>query len=302
MSKAENCYPEVHQHIKSHLVELDESLKTQEYINFDLSPIYAEISPETKTFLSEINIDTQKKYLYCLSNVARWKNHIFNNIADNLEDNDYEHVLEMLKINTKIKELNISSINHSEVELMTIIHDGGEIITSDMSSNQPDCNYNFVKNIKKMEPKVFCGFVLKQLENDRQKKSLTSLYEKYEHRQADPKDINSHLVKMIDILQGNNFGLENVYKREIVTSVYPEQLYTEKLNQIVENMIIKWIDQTKIVMDCLDNFEDKVKIYQFSLEHFTKYPETGHQNILDKFETEIKSLDPSAKSFRTSLQ
>jgi len=285
---------EVYRHIAPRLENLNRFIAENNHQTFDTSEIYNNLSQENQYFLSNID-DSLKLYLGCLSNVFRWKEHVFDKITSNIDENDYDHVLEMLKINTKIKSLGIPSINHSEVELMILLHDGGEIITDDMSSNHPDSDDNFIRTIKRLEPKFFNRFILSNLDNN-QKKYLSSLYDRYEHRQNNPDDTSAHLVKLIDILQGDEFGLKNVYNKEKLFEFYKDKQLPVSPDQIVRRLIEKEIDQTKIVLNSINNPENKQRLYEYlDVNHSSepKYTESGYSDIYCEFKSSFIFLNPS---------
>lgn len=93
--------------------------------------------------------------------------------------------------------------------------------------------------MKKIEPKSFIKCVLSQI---RQKtpdlyQKIKSLYLQYESRQSHPDDKESHLVKFIDNLQGDYYGLENIYNRSIIDPIYNRQDQPVNSSQIISDSI-----------------------------------------------------------------
>lgn len=286
---------EIHNQIYPRLQSLREFTADKKCQNFNTNEICEYFSPETNQFLEEINPDF-KTYLNCLNSVIRWKEHYFQEMTNAFTETDYDHVLAMLKINSEIKDLEIPSINYSETELMILLHDGGEIVTDDMSVIHLSSKDEFFRKIKKIEPKLFHKFILNKTEDPDKKEYLTDLYNKYENRQNNPDDTNSHLVKLIDIFQGNVFGIENVYHKEKLIEVYGSEFIQNKADLIVKNMIQIEINQTTLVLSSIKDSDDKQKLYEHINQKFLsedRYIEAGYKDVYCEFKSSLIFLNPS---------
>lgn len=284
---------EIYQSIHPQLQFLKKFTSTKFCQEFDPVSIYENVSGPTSNFLKRFDNEL-KTYLACLNTVFRWKEHVFAAVTTSVKESNYNHILEMLKLSSEIQKLGISQINFKEIELMILIHDGGEIITGDMPLNHSK-KVDFVKKIKRIEPKCFNRFILNNLENGSEKDNLRSLYYRYEHRQKNPNDLSANLVKLIDTFQGNIFGLKNVYDKDNLYTVYKSNAILSESDLIVEKMIQKEIEQTKIVLNCLESKADKQKLFDFlyiKTNHRENYLNHGYQNVYSNYVSEINKLNP----------
>ncbi|MFA6185017.1 MAG: hypothetical protein WCT51_03130 [Candidatus Shapirobacteria bacterium] len=286
--------------VQNRIEFLSEYVQKPEAVIFNTDEIYSYLSDENKEFLSPLS-NHFETYLNCLTNVIRWKEHPYQKLTQKLNDTDYDHTLEMLKISRDIKNLNFNSINFSDVELITLIHDGGEIITDDISANHIATNQPLA-DIKKLEPRVFVSCVLNQLKEKEffiLRKKIRNLYKRYESRHNNFSDTESHLVKLIDIFQGDNFGLENVYSKTKLDKAYGDDIFTSPDNFLSER-INKEISQLKIVLDSLKDPQEKSKLFfYYKNQQFVKFsnPDYGFQKIFDNFSPTVCSIGQTLPSF-----
>lgn len=271
--------------IQDRISTLSEYIKTPESSKFDTDDIFPCLSNSNRDFLAPIS-NYLNIYLNCLKNVTRWKNHIYSEATESLEDNDYNHVLEMLKINQQFREIGLSSVNFDTVELMILVHDGGEIITDDISSNNKSQDSS-IKKIKELEPRVFGPLIIRQIKGSAMlsyRRTLNQLYRRYESRQNNPSDVESHLVKLIDMCQGNSYGLENVYSKEKLNKVYPSGVFPTNPDEIILEMINKELSQSKLISETFSNPTERETFNSFYLaQHFSKFshPDYGYSHLVE---------------------
>ena len=138
------------------------------FITFAQSPeskvptpeIFSLLSPSTLHSFEPIR-DELCIYLNYLKKISRWQDHPYQDVILNLKeenkDNDYKHVLGMLNISHQLEQLGLISLNFDDIQKMILFHDGGEIITGDMSSNHPPEMNEYVQKMKDFEPYCFFG-------------------------------------------------------------------------------------------------------------------------------------------------
>jgi 5'-deoxynucleotidase YfbR-like HD superfamily hydrolase len=288
--------------IQNRMFTVSEYIKSHEARKFNTDEIYSHLSDKNQEFLSPVT-EYFKTYLNCLKNINRWKEHVYQDIIPTLNDNDYIHTLEMLKISQDIKSLNLHSVNFDDIELTILIHDGGEIIVDDISSNHPPEMDELLHKIKDLEPRLFSPCVLKQLKEKNFfgiRGKIRNLYKRYESRHNNFSDTESHLVKLIDIIQGNSFGLKNVYSKNKLNQVYSENNIPINPDDFIINAINKEISQLKIVLNSLENPQEKFKIFlYYQNQQFIKYsnPEYGFQEIFNNFSPIVNSIGQTLPSF-----
>lgn len=227
---------------KSHLAEriryYQSFYQTPEASSFNDQELFSLLSAHNQKLLSPIRSELQS-YNACLHSVARWQDHPIRRDLNLIGDTDYEHVLEMLKISQSLKQSGVSGFNFDDIELMILFHDGGEIITGDISLIHSSDHEDFAKDMKKIESNSFIKCVLSQI---RQKtpdlyQEIKSLYLRYESRQSHPDDKESHLVKFIDNLQGDYYGLEHIYNRLIIDPIYDRRDQPIDSSQVISASI-----------------------------------------------------------------
>jgi len=101
------------------------------------------------------------------------------------------------------------------------------------------------------------------------------------------------LVKFIDILQGDYFGLENVYSKKRLIEVFGENNIPYDPDEIIDKNIARQFSQLEIIFKSIDSKSDKEKIFNyFDNNFFKKYnqPEHGYQHIYEKFLTKKEEL------------
>jgi len=281
--------------IQERINTLDYLILTPEYRQFDCSEVFSNISDNNKAFLMPM-IKPLNIYLNCLKDVKRWKNHLYHHNDSPIYDNDYQHTLEMLKISHSLKKLNINSINFDDVEIMILAHDGGEIVTDDMCLYHGSEIDDYVSKIKDLEPRVFTGCVLrlikdKDLLSNRAK--ICRLYKNYNARHENHFDKESHLVKFIDMLEGDYFGLKNVYSKKRLNEIFTQDNLPADPDKIISKTIEKQFSQLEIVFKGIDNQSDKQKIFNyFDNNYFKQYnqPEYSYQHIYEDFLDKKKEL------------
>jgi len=286
--------------IQNRMSVVSEYAKSPEAKIFDTSEVYSCLSDRNKDFFSPIS-EHLKIYLNCLKNVVRWKEHTYQEVAKTLNDNDYGHTLEMLKISNDFKEIGLNSVNFDDVELTILIHDGSEIITDDISINHPSEMNNWFQEIKDLEPRLFNPCILNQIKEKEllgHRKELRNLYNKYESRQNNPLDAESHLVKLIDVFQGNNFGLENVYSKTRLNQVYGEGNVPVDPDCFIVSMIHKEVSQMKITLDSLKDPQEKSRLLSYyQNQQFPKYsnPEYGFQELSSRLKPLVDGLSETIR-------
>jgi len=216
--------PESSQHLVDRIHEFQKFIDTQEAINFDDSRLWDCLSPENQQLLSPARQEF-RLHNACLNQVIRWQAHPYTQYLGSIGDSDYEHVVGMLKIGHQLKDMGLSSFNFDNVEMKIVFHDSGEIITDDMSVVHSSEIESFIKDMKSVEPSCFIKLILGRI-----KKSHPGIYQKirnayssYESRSDHPYDQDSHLVKLIDTNQGNEYGLKHLYGPNILVQAFKDK-------------------------------------------------------------------------------
>jgi len=273
--------------IQDRIITLERQKTTPEYNQFDCTDVFCHVSPNNQELLTFLN-EPLNVYLNFLQDVSRWKNHVYQSDKNPIVDNDYQHTLGMLKISQDLKKLDIKSINFDDVELMILVHDGGEIVTDDISNNSPYSS-EYISKVKALEPKVFISCVLKSMK-DRDhlthRAKIGKLYKKYNNREQNELDKDSHLVKFIDMLQGDFFGLEHVYSKKRLFEVLGEDNLLANPDEIMTKTIGKEFSQLEVVFQGIDNPSDKEKLFNYFVDNYFdqyKNEEYGYQHLHQHF-------------------
>jgi len=280
-------------HIQSRMVEFSTFIESSEARDIELEESSYYLSPENQQFLLPVQEDL-KVYLNCLKKVPRWQNHCFDQVSPTFEESDYDHVLSMLKINQECQQNNPDlSINFNQVELIILLHDGGEIITGDIALNHASLSKEEIKEIKKLESRAFPPLILRKVGNLPVRKTLSNLYRRYESRSENPNDSESHLVKLIDMAQGNKFAFDNIYAKDIFVPAYPESSSLRYLEKIVNTLFDKELEQLTLFINSLNSQQEKEKFFSYYTEkHLSIYssPEYGLPFSQTHFQENIQNL------------
>ena len=287
--------------VQNRVAFLSEEIKKPEIRIFNTDEIYFYLSDENKEFLAPIS-DFFKIYLNCLDGVIRWKEHPNQKLVEKFTDTDYSHTLDMLKILKEIEGLDIKTIDFNTAQLEILVHDGTEIITNDVSILHSSEMDSFFQVIKKLEPRVFIPLVLGQIKEKEFfsiRKELGILSKRYDSRNNDLSDTESHLTKLIDIFQADIFGLENVNSKTKLKQAYGDNFPVDP-DIFLEERINKEISQLKIVLDSLSDPQDKLRLFfYFKDKQFSKFnnPEYGSQELFKKYEPKFNSIGPTLPFF-----
>lgn len=229
--------------------------------------IFPLLSALNQDFLSPIK-DQFYVYLNCLKQVKRWQDHTYKEITIHLKDNDYQHVLGMLEVSHELRLLNLTTFNHDDSDLMALSHDGGEIMTGDMSINHPPEMDDYVQKMKEIEPLCFLAYVLGSLRGQNIipiRSRIQTQYLRYENRDSNPSDKEAHLVKFNDVLQGDEFGLKNVYSKKVLNKFYKEGDTPQDPQELVANMIKKEAALLSKVLSATNDPQDRKKLINYLL-------------------------------------
>ncbi len=229
--------------------------------------VFQLLSPSTQDFLAPIKNDFCV-YLNCLKQIKRWANHTYQEVATYIKDDDYQHVLGMLEINHDLKQLELSTFDYDDVDLMIAWHDGGEIITGDMSVNHPPEMDEYVKKMKEIESTAFLAYVLGSLRGQEKistRSGIKNQYLRYENRNSNPLDKEAHLVKFIDTLQGDEFGLKNVYSKAFLSKFYKNGDFPQDPEELIANMIKKEAVLLSKVLLATSDPQDRKKLVNYLL-------------------------------------
>ncbi|MDD2224543.1 MAG: hypothetical protein PHP97_00060 [Candidatus Shapirobacteria bacterium] len=287
--------------VQNRVAFLSEEIKKPEIKIFNTDEVYSYLSDENKEFLAPIS-DYFKIYLNCLDGVIRWKEHPNQKLVEKFTDTDYSHTLDMLKILKEIEDLGIKTVNFNTAQLEILVHDGTEVITNDVSIlHSPEMD-SFFQVIKKLEPRVFIPLVLGQIKKKEffgARKELGILFKRYESRNNNLSDTESHLVKLIDIFQADIFGLENVNSKTKLREVYGDNLPVDSAI-FLEERINKEISQLKIVLDSMSDPQEKsILLSYFKNKQFAKFDNTeyGYQDLYSKYLPDFDSIGQTLPSF-----
>jgi len=211
--------PEICQHLSQRIREFTQFIATPEAVNFNDNQLWDYLSPQNQLFLTPVRQEL-RLHNACLNQVVRWQSHPYIPYLGLIGDSDYEHVVGMLKIGHQLRDMGLSSFNFDDIEMKIIFHDSGEIITDDMSVVHTHTLDTVIKEVKQIEPHCFTRLVLNQIKRTQPNiyQSIKESYLAYENRGKNLDDIESHLVKYIDTIQGNNFGISHIYSPTILSS------------------------------------------------------------------------------------
>lgn len=93
------------------------------------------------------------------------------------------------------------------VEDMIYVHDGGEIISTDLVRSRPD--YDLVKPRHKRKERLGYRFLTKHIEDDELRAKALEVYQRY--TDLDPNDPEALFTHLLDKIQAIRFGLKYVY-------------------------------------------------------------------------------------------
>lgn len=211
--------PEISQHLSQRIRTFSEFVTRPEATNFDDSQLWNSLSTKNQQFLSPVRQEF-RLHNACLNQVHRWQSHPYASQLGSVGDTDYEHAIGMLEISHQLKDTGLSGFNFDDIEMKIIFHDSGEIITDDMSVVHTPTLDDLIKEAKQIEPRCFIRLVLNQIKKTQPNiyQSIKKSYQSYENRSQNPNDAESHLVKFIDTIQGNNFGISHIYSPTILST------------------------------------------------------------------------------------
>lgn len=160
-----------------------------------------------KGYCPPIPDELRVKYEEGLSQTMRWENGL---LLPDIPESDLEHVGGMFEIRDEMAKRFIhipNEVNFTTVGHMIYIHDGGEILTSDLSHSHPE--YDILKpRLKRREIAAF-RFMSRSIEDEPTRILARELYRRA-HEKA-PNDKETQLADFIDKLQAVRFGLQHVF-------------------------------------------------------------------------------------------
>lgn len=278
--------------IEGKLANLSDFSQLPESTIFNSTDFLEHFSVENQELLNSIGKNLNF-YLNCLKNVDRWQFHSFQEAVDHISglDNDFLHTFNMLKILREIEEKNLlPSVDFNTTQLITLIHDGGEIVTGDISQHHPQKKELLF--LKEIEVKAFGPIVLRQIkgkENQPFRQHLRELYKRYNQKGNNSTDLESHLVKLIDHFEGNSFGVRNIYSKEILNEVYSLGKFPVDPDSIIYKTIEDEVNQVNIVLSNILLPEEKVNFISFYKERFfINYQQYGYAHIAAMFESKLE--------------
>lgn len=227
--------PEIYQHLSQRIRNFSEFITTSEAVNFDDSQLWNSLSPKNQQLLSPVRQEF-RLHNACLNQVRRWQNHPYQQYLGGAGDTDFEHIIDMVDISHQLEELDLSTFDFDDIELKIIFHDSGEIVTDDMSLVHSLDKDTFITSIKRVEPHCFIRLILNQIKNSSSGtyQAIKASYTDYENKQIlDNKE--SWLVKFIDTIQGNKYGLVHIYNPLVLG--HPHLVSIKDPHQIVQSAI-----------------------------------------------------------------
>ena len=260
--------PEISQHLSKRIREFSEFITKPEATNFDDSQLWDSLSIRNQQLLSPVRQEF-RLHNACLNQVRRWQSHPYASQLGCVGDTDYEHAIGMLEISHQLNDTGLSSFNFDDIEMKIIFHDSGEIITDDMSVVHTPTLDTLIRETKQIEPHCFIRLVLNQIKKTQPYiyQSIKESYVTYENRDKNPDDTESHLVKLIDTIQGNNFGISHIYSPTILStqnefspSPSPSQLVSSSIE--TENKLLSKILASPKISD-----KDRQILIQFLSDH-----------------------------------
>jgi hypothetical protein len=173
---------------------------------------FADILPpvERTLYLLSASTNLRLHYEQQLREVRRWKNWDRTRTDPHFTENDWEHTRDMLVFINEIEQ-RFGTIAHEVslgyVRLQTILHDGGEIITGDIS---PIGSGQKMLARKQKEADMMRKFILPHVQQETALLAQ-SLYNKYDHKNTPPFHIESLFTSFIDKIDGSKKGCEHLW-------------------------------------------------------------------------------------------
>lgn len=233
--------PESSQHLVERIHRFQDFINTPEAVNFDDSLLWDYLSPTNQQLLTPVRQEL-RLHNACLNQVIRWRSHPYAPYLGPVGDSDYEHVVGMLKITHQLKDMGLSGFNFDDIEMKIVFHDSGEIITDDMSVIHNDQLESFTRDMKGIESGCFIKLILNRIKKSHPDiyQKVKDAYSKYENRSDYPYDQNSHLVKLIDTIQGDEYGIKHLLDPDLLNRTFKDGVYPS-------------IDPKKSIIFVLDN-------------------------------------------------
>jgi hypothetical protein len=258
-------HPENVEHFRQKIYEVTDFISTPEAINFDDSQLWDKLSPQTQQVFTPIRQEF-RIHNACLDQVSRWQGYPYQQYLNVPNESDFDHILGMLEIFHQLKKLGLSSFDDTDIEIKTVIHDSGEIITGDVPLFHFSSMNRFAADMKKIESRCFLKLVLGTIKETTPNSylQLKNAYTQYQNRN----DKGSHLVKYIDNSQGNEHAVIYIYKQSFpIMSRLPinpyEMIESAKEN---ENQYLGKILAFPTISD-----SDKQILFEFTNGRQTRY-------------------------------
>lgn len=225
--------PEISQHLSKRIREFSEFVTKPEATNFDDSQLWDSLSTRNQQLLSPVRQEF-RLHNACLNQVRRWQDHPYQKYLGGIGDTDFEHVVKMIEISHQLKNMNLLSFDFNNIDLKIIFHDSGEIITDDMSVIHPSKIDTFVTNMKHLEPHGFIHLILSQIKHDQPEiyQTIKTSYTSYEAKDQNLNDKESWLVKFIDTLQGDEYGVSHIYNPSVLD--YPHMVSIKNPHELIQ--------------------------------------------------------------------
>lgn len=240
-----------------------------------------------ETQFKGISAEHLHKFEDALASVERWQDKYADKYME--KENLLDHVQGMLDL-VNYLEKNYPKISlalsMNDLRLMIIVHDFGETLRGDV----PLIEQN---NKDRPKQKYFEGLwaqrLIRIIENEDLRKRISNLYDRQHHKS--PGDFEAHIMKLIDVNQGNMFGAEHIFqvrrnhnfgykscgsnrKPEYFINLCKNVVYAAPKDKEVLNGIIKFFNNT--LFATLDTF----------------YPKEDVVDIREEVEKEIKNIAP----------
>ena len=276
--------PESKSHLINRIAGYQEFCRDPNTVAFNDQELISRLSLENQTLLSPVR-DKLKIYNACLHSVHRWQGHPYSQDFNHIGDTDYEHVIGILDICHQLKDQDLKGLDFNSIELMILSHDGGEIITDDVSLVHSEKDHNHGEEMKKVESTMFFRCILSQIRDQKEIHQLiNSIYSRYEDRQIHPEDCESHLVKLIDCLQGDNYGLTHLYDSKKIESIYVDKVAPiNPYRAIGESLARESCLLQKVLESSIDPNNSKIVtsyVANWQKTHFSDPNSSYHQEYL----------------------
>lgn len=168
-----------------------------------------------------IPADLKKRYETALSQVFRWENGTF---ISKKPESDLDHVNGMLEVLEEFQmarpylmaEFDISTVQH-----MIYVHDGGEILTSDLSHTNPHWA-QLRDRWKHRERAAFRLLTRDHISDPNLRRAARTVYQRYTTK--NPLDKETQITDLIDKIQGIRFGRKHVFHGSRQTKAEREML------------------------------------------------------------------------------